>query len=346
MPTEHFKTQSNEQSSKNSCHHERHLNGIALKVYNLHWRLSKRAKDGTVAITNPRIAKLVGVRPGKRADYISRVKTSLVRDGWLEFLGVSKGTRTGTWAGGRYRPVSHEDWVECKTAELGHSPCHPKPLLNQVSLVKPGGRAYQQKAAEVHTVKRAEVHTAVTQKRSHRVGSEVRTDCVVGSTRTVCSGKYTQSVDFSTGGFQPRRERQLIQGELPPESPQSEPTAAIALEGGKPPSKTPPEEKPLSPWERERIEREAKAREFAEIDRLREDALARAWKTIDVDPQRLSSSFRGLLTVNVFKQTDAPVLDQLDTTISQMQRFNLEVEPCILEARQRLANGAGAGRIP
>ena len=35
-----------------------------------------------------------------------------------------------------------------------------------------------------------------------------------------------------------------MQGELPPASPRSELIAATALEGGKPPSKTPPREKP------------------------------------------------------------------------------------------------------
>jgi hypothetical protein len=33
-------------SHENACHHERHLSGIALKVYNLIWRLSKKSKSG------------------------------------------------------------------------------------------------------------------------------------------------------------------------------------------------------------------------------------------------------------------------------------------------------------
>jgi len=91
-----------ESARKNSCHHERHMSGIGLKVYNLFWRLSKKSKTCSIAITNQRIAKLIGARAGKRGDHITRVKTALVRDGWLEFQGVSKGSKTGTWGGGRY----------------------------------------------------------------------------------------------------------------------------------------------------------------------------------------------------------------------------------------------------
>ena len=244
MPKEHFKTQSNEKSRSNSCHHERHLSGLALKIYNLHWRLSKNSKDGIVTMTNQRLAKLVGARVSERSDHISRVKTSLVRDGWLESLGVSKGSKTGTWAGGRYRAVSHEDWVELKTEELQRSPCHPVPVVNQVSSVKPGGRAYQQKSTpEVHTVKRPEVHTDVPAKSSRRVGLEVHTPCVGGSTSTVCSGKYTHSVDSTTGGFQPRRVRQLTQGSFPLKPPNTLRLSLALKRGASPPLRLPPKKK-------------------------------------------------------------------------------------------------------
>jgi hypothetical protein len=119
------------------------------------------------------------------------------------------------------------------------------------------------------------------------------------------------------------------------------------IEGGGPPSKTPPKEKTLAPWQREADEK-IKAKAEAEENRRREgarceDALARAWKALDIDPQLLSASFRGVFGVTVYKRADAPVLDQLDTALSQMQRLRLEIEPCILEARERLANGSGAG---
>src|SRR5580700_9467161 len=185
-----------ESARKNSCHHERHMSGIGLKVYNLFWRLSKKSKTCSIAITNQRIAKLIGARAGKRGDHITRVKTALVRDGWLEFQGVSKGSKTGTWGGGRYVPISHNEWSESKAIELGHSPCDPEPVQVQVSKVKPGGRAYKRKrpdatdAVEVRTDEEAEVRTAKGDDQSSRAGWEVRTDLVVGSTRTVRGGKY------------------------------------------------------------------------------------------------------------------------------------------------------------
>jgi|HubBroStandDraft_6_1064221.scaffolds.fasta_scaffold00431_13 hypothetical protein len=193
-----------ESSRKSSCHHERHISGNALKVYNLFWRLAKKSKTGSISITNHRIAKLIGAHAGKRGDHITRVKTALVRNGWLEFQGVSKGSKTGTWGGGRYVPISHNEWSESKAIELGHSPCDPEPVQVQVSKVKPGGRAYKRKrpdatdAVEVRTDEEAEVRTAKGDDQSSRAGWEVRTDLVVGSTRTVRGGKYAQSVDLQT----------------------------------------------------------------------------------------------------------------------------------------------------
>jgi|HubBroStandDraft_6_1064221.scaffolds.fasta_scaffold02211_2 hypothetical protein len=195
-----------ESARKNSCHHERHMSGIGLKVYNLFWRLSKKSKTCSIAITNQRIAKLIGARAGKRGDHITRVKTALVRDGWLEFQGVSKGSKTGTWGGGRYVPISHQEWSESKTTELGHSPCDPHPVQVKVSKVKPGGRAYKSKrlesnaadVAEVRTDTALEVRTVKGDEHAHRAGPEVRTDLVVGSTSTVRGGKYAQSVDLQT----------------------------------------------------------------------------------------------------------------------------------------------------
>ena len=60
--------------------HERHLSGNALKIYNLLWRLCKKSRTGTVALSNRRIAQLIEARcDGKRADYITRIKMALAR---------------------------------------------------------------------------------------------------------------------------------------------------------------------------------------------------------------------------------------------------------------------------
>jgi len=65
---------------KKACHHERHLSGNALKIYNLLWRLCKKSRTGTVALSNRRIAQLIEARcDGKRADYITRIKMALAR---------------------------------------------------------------------------------------------------------------------------------------------------------------------------------------------------------------------------------------------------------------------------
>jgi hypothetical protein len=181
---------------ENRCHHERHLSGIALKVYNLFWRLSKKSKTGSISITNQRIAQLIGAKASERADHITRVKTALVRGGLFEFLGVSRGSKSGTWRGGRYQPVSHEDWAEMKMSELGHSPCHPAPLQIKVSEVKPGGRSFQRKGQKKAPLGGPEVRTVAGEKQSRGAGQEVRTDCVVGSTHGLRRGKYAQSVDF------------------------------------------------------------------------------------------------------------------------------------------------------
>jgi len=55
-----YTTKGSEQSRKKSCHHERHLNGIVLKIYNLFWRMGKKAEGGWVTISNRQIAKLIG----------------------------------------------------------------------------------------------------------------------------------------------------------------------------------------------------------------------------------------------------------------------------------------------
>jgi len=106
-----------------------------------------------------------------------------VRDGWLEFQGVSKGSKTGTWGGGRYIPISHKEWSQSKATELGHSPCDPDPVQVNVSKVKPGGRGYKSKrlesnasdATEVRTDNALEVRTAKGGEQAHRAGREVRT---------------------------------------------------------------------------------------------------------------------------------------------------------------------------
>jgi hypothetical protein len=188
MPTKNFNPQSDPASSEksktrpSSCHHERHLNGVALKIYNMMWRLAKQSKTDSVAMTNQRIAKCIGAVSSKRADYITRAKMPLCRDGWLEFLGVSKGARAGTWSGGRYRAVSHEEWAENKAAKLGGSPCNPQPLQTKVSTIHPGGRAYQMRLknedlrkAEARTVKQVEARTVKPEKESYRACEEART---------------------------------------------------------------------------------------------------------------------------------------------------------------------------
>jgi hypothetical protein len=191
------KSSENNKPQENACHHERHLSGIALKVYNLFWRLAKKSKSGSVSLTNQKIAKLIGAKASERADHITRVKTALVRGGLLEFLGVSRGPTNGTWRGGRYQPVSHEDWVEVKASELGYSPCHPTPLQIKVSSVKPGGRSFQRKAPKRAPLREPEVRTVAPEKRPHGAWQEVRADLRAGSTHGLRSGKYTQSVDFN-----------------------------------------------------------------------------------------------------------------------------------------------------
>ncbi len=109
-----------------SCHHERHMSGIVLKVYNLFWRLAKQSEDRTVSLTNRKIAELVNARHvgRKRAGgYITRVKTALVREGWLEPFGRRQNSNTGCWIGARYRPVSHEEWIQRQIAKTGVHPC-------------------------------------------------------------------------------------------------------------------------------------------------------------------------------------------------------------------------------
>jgi hypothetical protein len=112
-----------------------------------------------------------------------------------------------------------------------------------------------------------------------------------------------------------------------------------------PPSKTPPKEKTLAPWQREADEK-IKAKAEADENWRREAALVTAWKALDVDPQLLDVNFRALFKAVVYKQADVPVLDQLDFTIGYMRKLNLGVEPCILEVRERLANGSVARTIP
>lgn len=191
MPEKNSTIQSSQKSSEKrtaSCHHERHMSGIALKVYNFFWRMGKKTKDGSVAITNQRLAKSVGLQvsgpkvsaSGKTrpvAIYLSRVKGAHVRAGWLVFLGVCKGSKSGTWTGGRYRAVSHEEWAEVKAKGLGHSPCHPQPLQIKVSDVHPGGRSLQsKKRAEGQTVAVKNGHTVCTWKDKHRLHLEGQTD--------------------------------------------------------------------------------------------------------------------------------------------------------------------------
>jgi hypothetical protein len=163
MPGKNSKPQSTRESSADqcepsagSCHHERHLSGNALKIYNLFWRLGK--KSDSVAMTNGRIARCIGAVVSERSDSITRTKTALRREGWLEFIEICKGAKSGTWGGARYRAISHEDWAEMRLAQDGISPCFPKPRQVQVSQTHPGGRSYK-KQPEARTVKSPEART-------------------------------------------------------------------------------------------------------------------------------------------------------------------------------------------
>jgi hypothetical protein len=118
-----------------SCHHERHMSGVVLKVYNLFYRMAKKTPDGSVSFSNPVIARMIngGDRGGQRSgNYLSRVKTALVRAGLFEPLGVRKNKQTGIWMGGRYIPVPHNEWAKNQTKTLGHSPCFPRPVIVRV----------------------------------------------------------------------------------------------------------------------------------------------------------------------------------------------------------------------
>jgi hypothetical protein len=184
------------------CHHERHMTGVALKIYNLFWRLSKKSKTRTISITNSRIATLIGQRcEGKRADYITRAKMALVRAGWLRYEGVSKVSGTGTWQGGRYAVVSHEEWAKRQSFLLGHSPCQPKPIAVVVASVHPGGRSFGKsklRFAEARTA--SGVQSLPPDK--NRAGEEARTDLLPGSTHGARVGKHAHSVDSLTVDIQ------------------------------------------------------------------------------------------------------------------------------------------------
>lgn len=348
-------------SRESSCHHERHLNGIALKIYNLLWRLSKKSKGGSIAITNRRIAKLVGARQaseGKKTDYITRCKMALTRDGWLEFLGVSKGTKTGTWAGGRYQAIPHSKWVEGKMTELGQSPCHP-PVMTKVSSIHPGGRGLKKKGKktstsdtrEARTVDTREARTVPVEKRSHRAGEEARTVSVVGSTRTVRARKHAQSVDFSTGLLRNRSRVQQTQGAAPPAPPQHPCSSPpLAGEGGTPSLTHPPQGNkeettppPTGGWLEEADERRRSAvrqKALCQEDWARKQkALDQAWEQLGVDPAATNPSFRGVFTSSVYKDPDAPFSRHLDWTVERCRQWKLDVPEVILAAQSRIEAG-------
>lgn len=236
------------------------MTGIVLKVYNLFWRMGKNTSDGTVSLTNQRIAKLIGVDvnytgKNRRFNHISCAKMVLQREGLLEFFGVSKGTKSGTWRGGRYRAISHSEWAKAKEHELGHAPCHPEPFQVKVSAVHPGGRAFQSKRrkAEARTDCGPEAYTVNTPEAytddSHRVGAEACTDLHAGSIRTVYGGKHAQSVDFEPTGFlRNRRDDSVDAGEYTPAPPKSTLASLDACKGGEDPSlKNPPPKKKQEP---------------------------------------------------------------------------------------------------
>jgi hypothetical protein len=324
-------------SRENSCHHERHLNGIALKVYNLFWRLSKKSKGGSMAITNRRIAKLIGARcDGKRADYITRVKTALVSDGWFEFLGVSKGTKSGAWMGGRYGPFSHSEWAEKKAQKLGHSCCHPYPLQTKVSSSHPGGRVFSSKSRkeglEARTVISAEARTATL----HRACGETRTDLLPGSTRTLRVGKHAHSVDFSTGDLRSRRTVQVTQGVIPPVPPQNAPSPVGDYKGGgfPLPSEPTPQENPRTPAN------------LGEVWAQRE---REAWKALEpwgVNPDAGDPPFRrqwgGAYYTHKAANGTSWLLAAMDEIVQLRTRRALEVPEWFQEARGRVEKAANA----
>ncbi len=302
---------------------------------------------------NERIAKSVGAVVSQRSDYITRVKTALCREGWLEFGGVSKGAQSGTWSGGRYRAFSHEEWAERRSQTDGTSPCHPEPRRLKVSQTHPGGRAYG-KHAEARTVKEPnpslEARTVIIEMESHRAGEEARTVLLPGSTRTVRARKHAQSVDFKTGERSSRRNDQSMQGALPPAPPEDHHDAPIgAREGGAaPPSCTPPSEKPTpkSFLEEKREAKERERMESAARAAALDEAVDLAWKATGVCPESLNASVRGLFQHTVIKNPDATATEHLDLTLELCARLKLQVGEDImaiidaakkrLEAEQRV----------
>jgi hypothetical protein len=336
MPKKHFRSQSTSASSakssslSGSCHHERHLRGNALKIYNLFWRLGK--KSDSVAMTNDRIARCIGAVVSERSDSITRTKTALRREGWLEFIEISKGAKSGTWGGARYRAISHEVWAEMRLAEDGISPCFPEPRQVQVSQTHPGGRRYQRQPG-ARTANSLEARTVDSEKQSHRACAEARTDLLPGSTHTVRARKHAHSVDFKTGERSSRKNEQLMQGALPPATPKDHHDAPIgAREGGSPPSFTPPSEKPKpkSPWEekREAEEAEAAARDAAQAARV--VAVEEAWKAIGISPESMNPQVRGLFWHFVLHKPEAAPMEHLDLTIEQCATWKLELGEDIL----------------
>lgn len=143
---------------------------------------------------------LIGQRcKGKRSQHISRAKTALVRAGWLRFEGVSKSSATGTWQGGRYAVISHEEWAKRKSFLLGRSPCQPEPETVSVAAIHPGGMSYRKR-----NLQSTEGHTASGVQNlppgKNRVCFEGHTDLQHGRTHGLCPSKDTQSVDFESSG--------------------------------------------------------------------------------------------------------------------------------------------------
>jgi hypothetical protein len=200
-------TQSSSRQGKH-CHHERHLSGTALKIYNLIWRLGKKSKDGIVWRTNNQIARMIGARVAtgryggihhlpKVQRHIERTKTLLVRAGLLEYFGRRREAKTGTWGAAGYRSVAHEDWATNMSEQLGQSTCYPEPLQIKVSNINPGGRRYVRKTQRRMS---PDNDAAIGTSGASTIGTsgvaEMYNPQVPGSTSTTGTGKYAQSVDF------------------------------------------------------------------------------------------------------------------------------------------------------
>ncbi len=290
---------------KVSCHHERHMSGIVLKVYNLFYRMAKQSPDGSISLSNPLIARLIngGGQDGKRpGNYISRVKTTLVRAGLFISLGKRKNKQTGAWLGGRYVPVSHKEWAEIYTKKVGRSPCSPIPIFITVEKHLPP------------CTRRG------TQSRDQRsVGP-----CAPAGTHTVHTQEYApvrtpncaQSVDSFQGAAAPRR-REEQASRSNGESPLNENGRGFS------PSKPSPESK----------------KSLGDLVRQR------SWELLEIDPCSVSKEFRHLWEWHASAALGDRITGVIRQALETARQRKIQVPKEFLIAKQRLEVGGSKLRL-